>query len=663
MAINSAQDTLIQVTLPDGSVRETPCGTTGGGVAALVGKRLAADALAIEIDGVVCDLSAPLDRSARVRILTFKDPPGRAVLRHSGGHVLAQAVMELFPEAAPAAGDWSDERYFYDFQVPRPFTAEDLARIESRMGEIRDADAPFERLELPADRALQLLGPTGNVFKQEMIAELDRRGETISCYRQGDWVDLCLGPHAPSTGRVGAFKLLMTAGAYWHGDESQPQLQRIYLTAFPTEKELSAYLEQVEEAKKRDHRKLGQELELFTLSPDVGQGLVLWMPKGAALRYELETFLRQKLVESGYQSVYTPHIGKLDLYRTSGHFPYYKDSQYPPIHMHEHASEDDASEEGYLLKPMNCPHHIKIYEATPKSYRDLPYRLAEFGTVYRYEQSGELSGMTRVRGFTQDDAHLFVTPDQLEEELARTVELVLFVLRSLNFQDYRVRFGRRDPGSDKYGGEPGSWDRAESNIRNVLRGLSMDFTEEPGEAAFYGPKIDFVVRDCLNREWQLGTVQVDYVLPERFELKYIGADGEPHRPIMIHRAPFGSFERFVGILIEHYAGAFPAWLAPVQVRVLPVVDEVLPYAREVYTACRQAGLRAELDERGEKIGYKIRSAETEKVPFMLVVGKREVEHRTVALRVRTQGDQGVVTLEEAMARLSVEAARPTGRTL
>ncbi|MCG3196813.1 MAG: Threonine--tRNA ligase [bacterium] len=661
MVTNATQDTLIQVTLPDGAVRETPCGTTGKGVAELVGKRLAADALAIEVDGRVRDLSAPLERSASVRILTFKDPQGRAVLRHSAGHVLAQAVMDLFPGAAPAAGDWSDERYFYDFQVPRPFTAEDLERIEARMGEIRDSDVPFERLELPPDQALHILGPTRNPFKEEMISELDRRGETISCYRQGNWVDLCLGPHAPSTGRAGAFKLLMTAGAYWHGDETQPQLQRVYLTAFPSHKELEEYLARIEEAKKRDHRKLGQELDLFTISPDVGQGLVLWMPKGAALRYELESFLRQKLMESGYQSVYTPHIGKLDLYRTSGHFPYYKDSQYPPIHMREHGSEDDASEEGYLLKPMNCPHHIKIYEATPKSYRDLPYRLAEFGTVYRYEQSGELSGMTRVRGFTQDDAHLFVTPDQLEEELAQTVELVLFVLRSLNFGDYRIRFGRRDPSSDKYGGHPEQWDRAESNIRNVLRGLSMDFSEELGEAAFYGPKIDFVVRDCLNREWQLGTVQVDYVLPERFSLKYIGSDGEVHRPIMIHRAPFGSFERFVGILIEHYAGAFPAWLAPVQARVLPVVDEVLPYAREVYTACRLAGLRAELDERSEKIGYKIRSAETEKVPLMLVVGKREAERRAVALRVRSQGDQGVLPLEEAMARLVVEAARPSGR--
>jgi len=569
----------------------------------------------------------------------------------------------LFPGAQPAAGDWADERYFYDFRVDRPFTSEDLKKIEERMATICAADVPLERVESGARESLSLLGQTRNPFKEEMIEELDRRGETISCYRQGDWVDLCLGAHVPSTGRIKAFKLLMTAGAYWHGDESQPQLQRVYLTAFPSQKELDTYLEQIEEAKKRDHRKLGQELDLFTISSEVGGGLVLWLPKGAAVRYELESFLRGKLVEYGYQTVYTPHIGKLDLYRTSGHFPYYKDSQFPPIHMNEHGSEEDTSEEGYLLKPMNCPHHIKIYEATPKSYRDLPYRLAEFGTVYRYEQSGELSGMTRVRGFTQDDAHLFVTPEQLEEELAQTVDLVLFVLKSLDFKDYRIRFGKRDPGSDKYGGSPNLWDQAESNIRNVLKGMTLDFSEELGEAAFYGPKIDFVVRDCLNREWQLGTVQVDYVLPERFDLKYTGADGNPHRPIMIHRAPFGSFERFVGILIEHFAGAFPSWLAPVQVRVLPVVDEVLPYAEKVYAHCRQVGIRTELDKRAEKIGYKIRSAETEKVPFMLVIGKRESEQGSVSIRVRTQGDQGSLPLEDALSRLKRELARPSVQTV
>ncbi|MCA9411236.1 MAG: threonine--tRNA ligase, partial [Candidatus Omnitrophica bacterium] len=590
---------------------------------------------------------------------TFADPEGRAVYRHSTGHIMAQAVMDLFPGAKPAAGDWVDERYFYDFQVEESLGAEEIEKIENRMQEICASNVNFERIELPASEALDILGDTRNLFKEEMINALDAQGETISCYRQGDWVDLCLGPHVPSTGRIRSFKILFTAGAYWHGDENQPQLQRLYLTSFPDKKELKDYLARIEEAKKRDHRKIGQQLELFTTSQDVGQGLILWMPKGATLRYTLETFLRNKLLEYGYQSVYTPHIGKLELYKTSGHFPYYKESQFPPIHMCEHDEEQEGSEEAYLLKPMNCPHHIKIYDTTPKSFRDLPYRLAEFGTVYRYEKSGELSGMTRVRGFTQDDAHIFVAPEQLEDELEKTVELVLFVLKSLEFTDFRVRFGKRDPDNDKYGGSPELWDQAEANIRNVLTKMNMDFTEEAGEAAFYGPKIDFVVRDCLQREWQLGTVQVDYVLPERFDLSYTGTDGEPHRPIMIHRAPFGSFERFVGILIEHFAGNFPAWLAPVQARVLPVVDEVLPYAEEVYTQLKEKGIRVELDRRNEKIGYKIRTAEVEKVPFMLIVGKREAEDRSVSLRVKSQGDLGSIPLEETLNRVAEEASCPT----
>jgi len=654
--------TAISLTLPDGNALEFSSGVTGYEVALSIGKGLAKAALAIELDGQVRDLHAPIEDSGPIRILTFKDERGRAIYRHSTAHVMAQAVMDTIPGAAPAAGDWTDERYFYDFQVETPFTAEDLEKIEGRMREICKSDASFERLEISAAEALDALGPTRNPFKDEMIADLDARGETISCYRQGDWTDLCLGPHLPSTGRIKSFKLLMTAGAYWHGDESQPQLQRLYLTSYPSQKELDEYLERIEEAKKRDHRRIGQDLELFRIDPEVGSGLVLWLPKGAALRYELESFLREKLVEQGYKMVYTPHIGKLGLYKKSGHFPYFKESQYPPIHMCEHENEDDSSEEGYLLKPMNCPHHIKIYDSSPKSYRDLPYRLGEFGTVYRYEQSGELTGLTRVRGFTQDDAHIFVTPDQLEKELKATVELVRFVLESLDFTDYRVRFGKRSPEGDKYGGDPELWDRAEGNIRTVLQEIGLNFAEEEGEAAFYGPKIDFVVRDCLARDWQLGTVQVDYVLPERFDLHYIGADGTEHRPIMIHRAPFGSMERFVGILIEHFAGAFPPWLAPEQVRILPVVDEVLPYCQEVYNGCRRAGLRAELDSRSEQIGYKIRSAETEKVPFMLVIGRKEAEANTASLRIRSQGDQGAGPLEEILKQLENETARPSLKT-
>ena len=656
--MDERKQTDIELSLPDGSIKRVPTGTTGVELAESIGKRLAKEAIAVELNGKVCDLRTPIRQPARVRILTFQDPEGRAVFRHSTGHIMAEAVMDTIEGAAPAAGDWVDERYFYDFQLKNPFTAEDLERVEKRMEEIVSADVPFERIECPGEEALDTLGPTGNAFKEELVKDLEGRGETISCYRHGNWADLCLGPHIPNTGRVKAFRLLMTSGAYWHGDESQPQLQRLYVTSFPSKKELETYLEQVEEAKKRDHRRIGQELELFSLSPEVGQGLVLWLPKGAAVRYELESFLREKLAEQGYQTVYTPHIGKLDLYKTSGHFPYYQDSQYPPIHMREHGSEPDDSEEGYLLKPMNCPHHIKIYQSSPKSYRDLPYRLAEFGTVYRYEQSGEVSGMTRVRGFTQDDAHIFVTPDRLEEELAKTVELVLFVLRSLDFEDYRVRFGKRDPNSDKNVGSDELWDQAETNILNVLTRLGLNFTEEEGEAAFYGPKIDFVVKDCLSREWQLGTVQVDYNLPERFNLEYIGQDGQTHRPIMIHRAPFGSLERFMGILIEHFAGAFPPWLAPVQVRILPVTDEVLPYAEEVYTACKTSGLRADLDRRNEKIGYKIRSAEVEKIPAMLVLGKREAEGRAASLRIRGEGDLGSFPLDDCISRLVKMTRRP-----
>jgi threonyl-tRNA synthetase len=658
--MDAVSESSVTLVLPDGSEREVPAGTTGREFAESIGAGLAKAALAIEINGRVQDLSSPLEDSGRVRILTFKDPEGRAVYRHSTAHIMAQAVMDIVAGAAPAAGDWVDERYYYDFQVPRGITSEDIEKIESRMKEIAQSDVAFERVELSAAEALELLGNTRNPFKEELIADLDAKGATLSCYRQGDWVDLCLGPHVPSTGRIKAFKILTTAGAYWRGKEGNPQLQRLYLISFPSAKELQEYEERIEEARKRDHRKIGQELELFTTSSEVGQGLILWMPKGATLRYTLETFLREKLAEQGYQPVYTPHIGKLDLYRTSGHFPYYKDSQFPPIHMCEHGSESEDSEEGYLLKPMNCPHHIKIYQATPKSYRDLPVRYAEFGTVYRYEQSGEVSGMTRVRGFTQDDAHLFVTPEQLEEELSRTVELVLYILNALDFTDFRVRFGKRDPNGEKWVGSSDLWDQAEDNIRRVLTGMNLNFSEEEGEAAFYGPKIDFVVKDCLAREWQLGTVQVDYNLPERFGLEYIGADGSPHRPIMIHRAPFGSMERFVGILIEHYAGAFPAWLAPVQVRVLPVVDEVLPYAEEVYTQCRAAGLRVELDRRNEKIGFKIRAAEMDKVPLMLVVGKKEAESNSVSLRIRHEGDQGALPLEEALERLVKQTRRKSG---
>jgi threonyl-tRNA synthetase len=451
----------------------------------------------------------------------------------------------------------------------------------------------------------------------------------------------------PSTGKIGGFKLMSVAGAYWHGDANSRQLQRVYGTAFPSAKELKKYLTLLEEAKKRDHRVIGKQLELFTISPLVGSGLILWMPKGAAIRTALQEFMQEELLKREYEPVFTPHIGNIELYKTSGHYPYYSDSQFPPIKM-----RDDGSE--YLLKPMNCPHHIMIYKAVPRSYRDLPVRLAEFGTVYRFEQSGELNGMTRVRGFTQDDAHLFVTPEQVEDEFRATIELVQHVFKTLKFEDYRVRLSLHDPTSDKFAGDPETWKHAEDVIRKVMRDLDFPFEEAQGEAAFYGPKVDFIVRDVIGRKWQLGTVQLDYILPERFGLEYIGADNQPHRPIMIHRAPFGSMERFTGVLIEHFAGNFPLWLSPVQAAVLPITSDLNDYGREVLAALRAAGIRASLDSGNEKIGRKIRDAEVQKVPAMLVLGRKEADARTVALRRHGQGDLGTVGLAEAVVALAQE---------
>jgi len=470
--------------------------------------------------------------------------------------------------------------------------------------------------------------------------------ETVSLYEQGDFTDLCRGPHLPSTGRVKAFKLISLAGAYWRGDEANKMLTRVYGMAFFDKAQLAEHMERVAEARKRDHRILGRQLGLFLISDAVGPGLPLWLPKGTIIRMELEGWLRSELLQRGYQAVITPHIGKIGLYRTSGHYPYYEHGLFPTMPI----GDDD----GYLLKPMNCPHHIQIYKAFQRSYRDLPIRLSEFGTVYRFEQSGELSGLTRVRGFTQDDAHIFCTPEQLEAEITSCVDLTQLVLKTLGLTDYRVRIGLRDAASDKYIGEPANWDRAEENIRRVVRQVGLTYTEEPGEAAFYGPKIDFVVTDCIGREWQLGTIQVDYNLPERFEMEYTGADNASHRPVMIHRAPLGSPERFIGILIEHFAGAFPLWLSPVQVAILPVSERFDAYANEVADAARAAGIRAELDPTADKIGAKIRRWTLEKVPYMLVVGQRETDGRTVAVRERQAGDLGAVPLEQALEALGRE---------
>ena len=602
-------------------------------------------------------------------------------LRHSSAHVLATAVLRLFPEAKLDIGPPTDNGFYYDFDLEHRFTTEDLAAIEVEMKKVAKENQRFERLEVEREEAKRLIAEIGQ--EEYKLGRLDDipEGEAISFYRNGEFLDLCAGSHVGYTKKIKAVKLLNVAGAYHRGDEKNKQLQRIYGTAFPTKDELNEYLERLEEAKKRDHRNLGRDLGLFHIDEMVGQGLVLWKPNGAIVRQELETFISEELSKQGYSQVYTPHVGKLDLYRTSGHFPYYQDSQYPPI-IHRECLDQLAQEgcscselankleegeiDGYLLKPMNCPMHIRIFRSEQHSYRDLPIRLAEFGTVYRWEQSGELNGMTRVRGFTQDDAHLFLREDQLQEEIQGCLGLVKLVFSILGMNDYRVRVSLRDTDSDKYVGDPAAWDKAETALRKAVKTLGVDYVEEPGEAAFYGPKIDFVVKDVIGREWQLGTVQVDYNLPERFDLSYVGSDNKNHRPVMIHRAPFGSMERFCGVLIEHFAGNFPTWLAPEQIRILPMNDDLLPQTDEIMAKLKTAGLRASADRQSAKLGAKIRKAETDKVPHMLVLGKREAEEGKVSVRSRANPEMdGPATLDEVIAKIRDEVetkALPKSRT-
>ncbi len=710
---------MLKVRLPDGSVKSFPEGSSPRDVAESIGKRLAQAAIAAKVNGVIHDFhrELPVNGELEFQILTEKDREALDVLRHSSAHVMARAVMRLFPGVQLAFGPTIENGFYYDIDSPTPIREDDFPRIEAEMAKIIQDAEPFERFERPTSEAKKLCADLKQALKVEHIDGELSKFPTLSFYRQGEFIDLCRGPHIPHAGKIGAFKLLSIAGAYWKNDANRKQLQRLYGTAFFHQKDLDAYLTQMEEAKKRDHRVLGKQLKLFTISQAVGSGLILWMPKGATVRGILESFIRDELLKRGYQPVYSPQIGRLELYRTSGHFPYYRDSQYPPLFLHplgqavdtwlhlleskqltpaleksflalvrEAKSElfaatidlDETWEsydaaanssdkivllenwlkqsEGYLLRPMNCPHHIQIYKAEPRSYRDLPVRLAEFGTVYRFEQTGELSGLTRVRGFTQDDAHLFVTADQIESEMHSNIELVLFVLSSLGLNDYRVRVGKRDPSSDKYVGSDEDWTAAEAILVDIVKNLGMNYTEEKGEAAFYGPKTDFVVRDCIGREWQLGTVQLDYNLPKRFELEYIGSDNRPHRPIMIHRAPFGSMERFVGILIEHFAGAFPLWLAPEQVRVLSVSDKVADYARNVERTFRDRGFRVHGDYRPDKIGSKIRDAQLEKTPYMLVVGEKEQLAGTVSVRDRVDGDLGAKPVAEVVELLLREVA-------
>lgn len=565
-------------------------------------------------------------------------------VRHSTAHILAAAVLKLFPDTKIDIGPATESGFYYDFDSSHVFTADDLRLLEREMAALIGADLPFIRSEVSRDQAGEIFRRWGQHYKLERLDDIPE-GEVISLYRVGDFTDLCRGPHVSSSREISAFRLLSVAGAYYRGNEANRQLQRIYGTAFLSQEDLDRHLEQLEEAKRRDHRKLGRELKLFHIDEEVGAGLILWLPRGTIIRNELQRFILEELTRHGYDQVMTPHIAKLDLFRTSGHFPYYRESQFAPIVDREDLRPELPYEEvlseleggrlkGFLLKPMNCPGHIKIYGASPKSYRDLPCRYAEFGTVYRWEQSGELTGMTRVRGFTQDDAHIFCTEDQLESEICGCLNLVNRIFDTLGISEYRVRVSLRDPKSDKYIGTDEAWEKSEAALRQAVKVLGVPFREEVGEAAFYGPKIDFVIRDVIGREWQLGTIQVDYNLPERFDLTYIGADNRPHRPIMIHRAPFGSLERFCGLLIEHFSGDFPLWLAPEQVRILPVSDDCLPYAEEMRRRFREAGIRISIDDHSDKLGAKIRRAESEKVPYAMVLGSKEVASNRVSLRSR-----------------------------
>jgi len=572
-------------------------------------------------------------------------------IRHSCAHVLATAVLRIWPDAKLDIGPPTEEGFYYDFDLEHRFTPDDFEKIEAEMKKVVKENQVFEFSEMSREEAKSHYEKEEQQYKLERIDDIPE-DEKITFFRNGEFFDLCAGPHVPRTGNVKAFKLLRLAAAYYRGNEKNPQLQRIYGTAFKNKTQLNEWLEMREEAAKRDHRKIGREQGLFTLSPMVGQGLVLWMPKGGIVRTELQNFMQGELMARGYSPVFTPHIGSIELYKTSGHFPFYKDSQYPTLQAEEN--------EEYLLKPMNCPHHIQIYAAEKRSYRELPVRLAEFGTVYRYEQSGELSGMTRVRGLTQDDAHIFCTQEQVEAEVRDTVDLTLKTLRSLGLEDYRVQVSLRDPDGDKYTGDPANWDQAEATLKRVADEMGIVHEAVQGEAAFYGPKLDFMVKDCLGREWQLGTVQLDYNLPERFGLEFVGADNAGHQPVMIHRAPFGSFERFMGILIEHFAGNFPLWLAPEQVRVLPITEHQNEYAENILGQLKSVGIRCGADLSGDKIGGKIRNAELAKAHTMFVVGKKEVENATVAIRVHGQGDQGVAPIAEAIAGI---ASKITERSL
>jgi len=630
----------VKITFPDQSVRELEAGITGLEIAESISSSLARDVLSISVDGEIRDLTRPINEDASIRLHKWDDEEGKHAFWHSSAHLMAEALEYLYPGTKFGIGPPIDQGFYYDVELPddQMLTDADLLRIEAKMKELVSEKGIYNRKDISKDEALKFFKEKGDNYKLELISELE--DGTISFYQQGEFVDLCKGPHLPDTSKIKAIKLLTLAGAYWRGDIKRKQLTRVYGITFPKQKMLLEYLEMLEKAKERDHRKVGKDLDLFTFSQKVGAGLPLWLPKGAMLREKLENFLKEVQVRYGYQPVLTPHIGNKELYITSGHYEKYGKDSFQPM-------KTPVEGEEFMLKPMNCPHHCEIYNSRPHSYKDLPVRYAEFGTVYRYEQSGELHGLTRVRGFTQDDAHIFCRPDQLKDEFIKVIDIILYIFNALSFSDYEAQISLRDPDDkEKYIGTDENWEKAEKAIIEATADKGLITTTEIGEAAFYGPKLDFMVKDVLGRKWQLGTIQVDYNLPDRFELEYVGADNLKHRPVMIHRAPFGSMERFVAILIEHSGGKFPLWLTPDQAVVIPVSEKYNDYAEKVLNSLNNYDIRTLIDQRSEKVGKKIRDNELKKIPYLLIVGEREVQSNSVSVRKQGEGDQGEMSMEE-----------------
>jgi len=627
----------IKLKFPDKSEKEFPVGITGLEIAQSISNRLAKEATGILVNGEIKSLPEPINEDAEIKILTFDDKEGRYVFWHSSAHLMAHAVKRLFPQAKLGIGPPIEDGFYYDIELDRPITPEDFEKIEAEMAKIVDEDIPIVRKELRKEEAIKIFKNIHEDLKLELIEELD---EDISTYSQGDFTDLCRGPHLPSTGRIGKnFKILNVAGAYWRGDENNKMLQRLYATSYPKRKMLEEHLHRLEEAKKRDHRRLGRELDLFSINDEIGNGLILWHPKGARIRQIIEQFTIKEHYKNGYELIYTPHIAKLNLWETSGHTGFYSENMFSPM---------DVDEVYYQLKPMNCPFHISIYKSKIRSYRDLPMRFFELGTVYRYERSGVLHGLMRVRGFTQDDAHIFCIPEQLDKEIEKVLEFTLKILKTFGFSEYEIYLSTRP---EKYVGTLENWEAATNALETALQNSDLEYEIDPGEGVFYGPKIDIKIKDVLGRSWQCSTIQVDFNLPDRFQIEYMGADGQPHQPIMIHRALMGSVERFFGILIEHYGGAFPLWLAPVQVKILPIAERHHEYSRTVFNKLWEAGLRVELDDRNEKVGFKIREAEVNKVPYMIIIGDQEINTEQVSVRKKGEGDIGKMKVDKLMNQL------------